>query len=211
MKKSLLFTILVLSVLVSFGQLGNNVVTKSGVQTLTNKTLTSPKINSTTAVSATSEELNLNDGLLRTVAEGNTLVGVTSAIQTQLDAKIAKGDSSATLSKKYATGLMLQTGLNTKANTSHNQAQSTITALPDSLLARYTKTQSTASFATIASDNSKINADYVIEKISTTYYARPSGSYTAYSNADATVVIQAAIDALTNGGNIYIKAGLYDN
>ena len=211
MKKSLLFTILILSVLVSFGQLGNNVVTKSGVQTLTNKTLTSPKINSTTAVSATSEELNLNDGLLRTVAEGNTLVGVTSAIQTQLDAKIAKGDSSATLSKKYATGLMLQTGLNTKANTSHNQAQSTITALPDSLLARYTKTQSTASFATIASDNSKINADYVIEKISTTYYARPSGSYTAYSNADATVVIQAAIDALTNGGNIYIKAGLYDN
>jgi len=45
-------------------------------QTLTNKTLTSPKINENVAVTATATELNYTDG-------------VTSAIQTQLDSKIA--------------------------------------------------------------------------------------------------------------------------
>lgn len=57
----------------------------STAQTLTNKTLTSPKINEDVAVTATATELNYVDG-------------VTSSIQTQLDAKIpsslvdAKGD-----------------------------------------------------------------------------------------------------------------------
>jgi len=57
----------------------------------------------------------------------------------------------------------------------------------------------------------KIQADYVIEKVASTYYARPSGSYTAYSNADATIAIQDAIDALTSGGIIHIKEGFYSN
>ena len=60
-------------------------VTPSSTNTLTNKTLTSPKINEDVAVTATSTELNYVDG-------------VTSAIQTQLDGKVdeslfdAKGD-----------------------------------------------------------------------------------------------------------------------
>ena len=45
--------------------------------TLTNKTLTSPKINEDVAVTATATQLNHS-------------VGVTSAIQTQLDNKAAK-------------------------------------------------------------------------------------------------------------------------
>lgn len=49
----------------------------STAQTFTNKTLTSPKINEDVAVTATATELNYVDG-------------VTSSIQTQLDAKIAK-------------------------------------------------------------------------------------------------------------------------
>jgi hypothetical protein len=44
---------------------------------MTNKTLTSPKINEDVAVTATATELNFVDG-------------VTSAIQTQLDTKAAK-------------------------------------------------------------------------------------------------------------------------
>jgi hypothetical protein len=52
----------------------SGVVTETGTQTLTNKTLTSPKINEDVAVIATATELNYVDG-------------VTSAIQTQLDAK----------------------------------------------------------------------------------------------------------------------------
>ena len=50
------------------------IVDKTGIQTLTNKTLTSPKINEDVAVTATATELNYVDG-------------VTSAIQTQLNAK----------------------------------------------------------------------------------------------------------------------------
>ena len=55
----------------------NTVTTLAGTQTLTNKTLTSPKINEDVAVTATATELN-------------HMVGATSAIQTQLDNKAAK-------------------------------------------------------------------------------------------------------------------------
>jgi hypothetical protein len=56
--------------------------TASNTQTLTNKTLTSPKINEDVALTATATELNYVDG-------------VTSAIQTQLDAKALATDLSA--------------------------------------------------------------------------------------------------------------------
>jgi len=55
--------------------------TASNAQTLTNKTLTSPKINEDVAVTATATELNYVDG-------------VTSSIQTQLDAKALSTDLS---------------------------------------------------------------------------------------------------------------------
>ena len=53
--------------------------TLAGTETFTNKTLTSPKINEDVAITATSTEINYTDG-------------VTSAIQTQLDAKAASSD-----------------------------------------------------------------------------------------------------------------------
>ena len=55
----------------------STVTTLTGTQTLTNKTFTSPKINEDVAVTATATELNYTDG-------------VTSAIQTQLDARASK-------------------------------------------------------------------------------------------------------------------------
>ncbi len=55
----------------------STVATLTGTQTITNKTLTSPKINEDVAVTATATQLNHS-------------VGVTAAIQTQLDAKAAK-------------------------------------------------------------------------------------------------------------------------
>lgn len=80
------------------GTSGGAVVGVTAQQTLTNKTLTSPKINSSVAVSASSEELNILDGATLSTAELNLLDGVTasttelnyvdgvtSAIQTQLD------------------------------------------------------------------------------------------------------------------------------
>ena len=79
---------------------GVSVVGDTATQTLTNKTLTSPKINENVAVTATATELNILDGVTASTAELNLLDGVTatttelnyidgvtSAIQTQLDAK----------------------------------------------------------------------------------------------------------------------------
>ena len=59
-------------------------VTLVGVQTLTNKTLTSPKINENVVMSSTATELNLLDGATVTTAEINKLDGNTSATSTTL-------------------------------------------------------------------------------------------------------------------------------
>jgi hypothetical protein len=80
-------------------------VTETGTQTLTNKTLTTPKINENVDLTATSTELNILDGATLSVSELNVLDGitasttelnyvdgVTSAIQTQLNAKAASAD-----------------------------------------------------------------------------------------------------------------------
>ena len=58
---------------------GNStLVSLIATQTLTNKTLTSPKINEDVAVTATATEINLLDGVTSTTAELNILDGVTS-------------------------------------------------------------------------------------------------------------------------------------
>ena len=67
-------------------------VTESGTQTLTNKTLTSPKINEDVVMSATATELNILDGATLSTTELNYVDGVTSAIQTQLNDKASSGD-----------------------------------------------------------------------------------------------------------------------
>jgi len=66
----------------------STVATLAGTQTFTNKTLTSPKINEDVAVTATATQLNHS-------------VGVTSAIQTQLD---AKASSSFAIAQAVALG-----------------------------------------------------------------------------------------------------------
>ena len=55
---------------------------KAHIQTLTNKTLTSPKINEDVALSATSTELNILNGALLTTTELNIMDGDTSATST---------------------------------------------------------------------------------------------------------------------------------
>jgi len=63
------------------------VVGTTNTQTLTNKTLTLPKINEDVAVTATATELNILDGATLSTTELNYVDGVTSAIQTQIDTK----------------------------------------------------------------------------------------------------------------------------
>jgi microcystin-dependent protein len=68
------------------------VVGTTNTQTLTNKTLTTPKINENVTVTATSTELNVLDGITASTAELNYTDGVTSAIQTQLNTKAPSFD-----------------------------------------------------------------------------------------------------------------------
>jgi len=82
----------------SIPSVGSAIVTDSATQTLTNKTLTSPKINSATTITAngadinklsgmtsTTAELNKLHGVTASTAEINYLTGVTSSIQTQIN------------------------------------------------------------------------------------------------------------------------------
>ena len=56
----------------------STLVSRVSTDTLTNKTLTSPKVNEDVAVTSTATELNLLDGVTATTAELNILDGVTS-------------------------------------------------------------------------------------------------------------------------------------
>jgi hypothetical protein len=62
---------------------GSNLVSDTATQTLTNKTLTSPKINEDVAVTSTATEINLLDGVTATTTELNyldiTTLGLTQA------------------------------------------------------------------------------------------------------------------------------------
>jgi hypothetical protein len=82
----------------SIPSVGSAIVTDTATQTLTNKTLTSPKINSATTITAngadinklsgmtsTTAELNKLHGVTASTAEINYLTGVTSSIQTQIN------------------------------------------------------------------------------------------------------------------------------
>jgi hypothetical protein len=64
-----------------------NFATTDGVESLTNKTLTSPKINEDVVLSATSSELNILDGATLSTTELNYVDGVTSSVQDQIDDK----------------------------------------------------------------------------------------------------------------------------
>lgn len=72
---------------------GSNLVSDTATQTLTNKTLTSPKINEDVAVSATATEINLLDGVTATTTELN-YVDVTT-LGTSQASKAVTADASA--------------------------------------------------------------------------------------------------------------------
>lgn len=85
------------------GNAAGDIVTIDGTQTLNNKRINGLKLNSATAITTDSAEINLLDGLTAqasqlnildgatvTTAEVNRLSGVTSAIQPQINVKLTK-------------------------------------------------------------------------------------------------------------------------
>ena len=108
----------------------NGTLLKDATETLTNKTLTSPKINEDVAVTATATELNILDGVTSSTAELNILDGatlsttelnyvdgVTSAIQTQIDTKVSKnGGDTITASSASTKPLIIKAATSQSVN-----------------------------------------------------------------------------------------------
>ena len=106
-------------------------VTTSSTSTLTNKTLTSPKINEDVALTATATELNILDGATLSTTELNYVDGVTSAIQTQLDAKLALAGG--TMTGAIAMGTNKITGLGTPTDSTDAATKAYVDAVSEGL------------------------------------------------------------------------------
>jgi hypothetical protein len=72
----------------------SKLLTTDGTQTVTNKTLNSPKINEDVPLTASATELNILYGATLSTTELNYVDGVTSSIQTQLNSKASSTDLS---------------------------------------------------------------------------------------------------------------------
>jgi hypothetical protein len=92
----------------------NGTLLKDATETLTNKTLTSPKINEDVAVTATATEINVLDGITSTTAELNILDGVTS---TAAEINLLDGVTATTTELNYVDGVTsaIQTQIDAKA------------------------------------------------------------------------------------------------
>ena len=89
---------------------GHSVVGTGTAQTLTNKTLTTPKINENVNLTATSTELNVLDGITASTTELNYVDGVTSSIQTQINTNTPAGMISIHAGATSPTGWLLCDG-----------------------------------------------------------------------------------------------------
>jgi len=153
-----------------------DVASLAGTETLTNKTLTSPKINEDVVMSATATELNVLDGITSSTAELNILDGVTStaaelnildgatlsvtelnyvdgvtsAIQTQLDAKLALAGG--TMTGAIAMGTSKITGLGTPTDAADAATKAYVDALGEGLHIHASVVAATTANITLATD-----------------------------------------------------------
>jgi microcystin-dependent protein len=147
-----------------------DVVGTAKAQTLTNKTLTTPKINENVNLTATSTELNVLDGITASTAELNIMDGVTS---TAAELNILDGATLTTTELNYVDGV-----------TSSIQSQlNALEVFPKGMIAPFAGASATVPTGWLLCDGSAVSR--------TTYSAlwdvlRNGGSTSPYGNGDGT-------------------------
>ena len=164
----------------------STVTTLTGTQTLTNKTLTSPKINEDVAVTATATELNLLDGVTATTAELNILDGVTA---TAAELNILDGVTAT------ATELNLLDGITAIADEDDMSSNSATALATQQSIKAYVDSQVTAQDLDFQGDSGgALNIDLDSETLT---IAGGTGIDTSGSGNTLTVAIDNTVATLT--------------
>ena len=164
----------------------STVATLAGTQTLTNKTLTSPKINEDVAVTATATELNILDGVTATTAELNLLDGVTA---TTAELNILDGVTAT------ATELNLLDGITAIADEDDMSSNSATALATQQSIKAYVDSQVTAQDLDFQGDSGgALNIDLDSETLT---IAGGTGIDTSGSGNTLTVAIDNTVATLT--------------
>jgi hypothetical protein len=184
-----------------------SVVGTSDTQTLTNKTLTSPKINEDVALTATATELNYVDG-------------VTSAIQTQLDAKLALAGG--TMTGAIAMGTNKITGLGTPTDGTDAATKAYVDSAAQGIDWKASVRAATTAAVTLASD---LEAGDVIDGVTLVagnrilvknqatgsengiYVVQASGAPTRSTDADANAEVTSNFAVFVEEGTAQADSG----
>ena len=171
----------------------STVATLTGTQTLTNKTLTSPKINEDVAVTATATEINLLDGVTATTAELNILDGVTA---TAAELNILDGVTAT------ATEINLLDGITAIADEDNMSSNSATALATQQSIKAYVDSQVTAQDLDFQGDSGgalNIDLDSETLTIAGGTGIDTSGSGNTLTVAiDSTVVTKTGTETLTN-------------
>lgn len=192
-------------------------VDKTTAQTLTNKTLTSPKLNEDVALTATATELNILDGATLSTAELNYVDGVTSSIQTQLDAKLPK--SGGTMTGAIAMGTNKITGLGTPTDAADAATKAYVDAVAEGLHVHESCRVTTDANVSIAnglengdtlSGVTLATGDRVLVKNQTT--ASENGIYVVQASGQAVRALDFDTAAEVDSGDfVFVTSGTYAN
>ena len=195
-------------------------VDKTSVQTLTNKTLTSPKINEDVALTASATELNILDGASLTTTELNYVDGVTSAIQTQLNAKLDK--SGGTMTGAIAMGTNKITGLGTPTDATDAATKAYVDSAAQGIDWKGSVRAATTTAVTLASD---LEAGDILDGVTLAagnrilvknqaagsengiYVVQATGAPTRATDADADAEVTASFAVFVEEGTANADAG----
>ena len=167
----------------------STVTTLTGTQTLTNKTLTSPKINEDVVLTATATELNVLDGITSSTAELNILDGVTS---TAAELNILDGATLTTTELNYVDGVTsaIQTQLDAKATPADITTAVdaiTTTAIEEGTNLYFTNTRAVTALEAVVPDFTAVEINSLAKQVAATVSAPTAASpVVAYAFAKAT-------------------------